>query len=167
MAKMTSVKDLIADLNAGAKTELVERRLTEESVTNLVRGFEEGTPTIKVTPNEKGEHKLTIADMDTMDQYRANFHEAFGSITKDLIGEEARKDPELGAMEVTLDIGKTTFSTAFARPTGDAPSQKEWAAAIGFGYSTIKNKALEGALRRDFAKGFLEVEEGEDEEDEE
>ena len=70
MAKMTSVKDLIADLNAGAKTELVERRLTEESVTNLVRGFEAGTPSIKVTPNEKGEHKLTIADMDVMDQYR-------------------------------------------------------------------------------------------------
>ena len=67
---------------------------------------------------------------------------------------------------MTLDVGKTTFSTAFARPTGDNPSQKEWAASIGFGYSTIKNKSLEGALRRDFAKGFLEVEE-EDEEDEE
>lgn len=164
MSKIVSAAALIAELNGTAKTELVERRLSDDSVANLVRGFEESAPSIKVTPNEKGEHKLTIADMDTMDTYRANYHEAFSSITKDLVGEEARKDPELGAIELSLDIGKTTFTTAWARPSGDKPTQKEYAASIGFGYATPTNKALEGKLRKEFAKGFLEVEEEDEEE---
>lgn len=166
MAKILSAKELIAAINADAKSVALDsdNQLRPEDRVHLVSQFEKGAPTIVVTPNEKGEHQLTIENMDTIDTYRANFHEAYGSITKDLIGEAVRKDPEIGALEVDLEVGKTKFSTAFARPTGDAPSQKDWAASVGFGYSTVSNKALEGKLRKEFAKSFLEVEEEDEEE---
>lgn len=169
MTKILSVKDLIASINADAKAAVElneERAYTTEAETLLVAEFSEGMPVIKVEPNDKGEHKLTIENMDAIDTYRANFHEALGTITAPLIATAAKADPEIGAMEVKLDVGKTTFSTAFARPTGDNPSQKELAASIGFGYSTVKSKGLEGKVRKEFAKLWMEADE-EDEGDDE
>jgi len=169
MSKVVSVKDLIAALNADAaegKIELdKEFDYSPESKAKLVGEFSKAMPTIKVEPNEKGEHQLTIDNMNTLDKYRANFHEALGTITAPLVAAAAKADPELGAMEAKLEVGDTVFSTAWARPTGDAPTQKEYAASIGFGYSTPKNSALGGKIAREFAKNFLEQEE--DEEDEE
>ncbi|QVW55689.1 hypothetical protein pEaSNUABM9_00108 [Erwinia phage pEa_SNUABM_9] len=167
--KIHSVKDLIAAINKDAKAPVVldaENAYSAESEAKLITEFSEGLPVIKVEPNDKGEHKLTIENMDTLDKYRANFHEALGTITAPLIADKAKNDPEIGAMEVKLKVGETTFSTAFARPTGDEPSQKDLAASIGFGYSTIKNKGLEGKVRKEFAKLWLEAEE-EDEGDDE
>lgn len=168
--KITSAKDLIAAINADAKAGLVEldkeNDYSPESKAKLVGEFSNGMPFIKVEPNDKGEHQLTIDDMNAVDKYRANFHEALGTITAPLIAERAKNDPEIGAMEVKLQVGDTVFSTAFARPTGDAPTQKELAASIGFGYSTVKNKGLEGKVRKDFAKLWLEQEDEEEGDDE-
>lgn len=166
--KINSVKDLIAAINKDAKEPIVlneENTYSTESETKLIAEFAEGMPLIKVEPNDKGEHKLTIENMDSLDKYRANFHEALGTITAPMIADKAKADPEIGAMEVKLKVGETTFSTAFARPTGDTPSQKDLAASIGFGYSTVKNKGLEGKVRKEFAK--LWIEEDEDEGDDE
>lgn len=167
--KTLSVKDLIASINADAAAPIVldeEHAYSKDSEARLIGEFSEGMPVIKVEPNEKGEHKLTIDNMDVLDKYRANFHEALGTVTAPLIAERAKADPEVGAMEVKLKVGETTFSTAWARPTGDTPSQKELAASIGFGYSTIKNKGLEGKVRKEFAKAWLEADD-EDEGDDE
>ncbi|QVW28776.1 hypothetical protein pEaSNUABM8_00279 [Erwinia phage pEa_SNUABM_8] len=167
--KIHSVKDLIAAINNDAKAPVeldAEHAYSADTENKLLADFSANMPTIKVEPNDKGEHQLTIENMDSLDKYRANFHEALGTVTAPLIAEKAKADPEIGAMEVKLKVGETTFSTAFARPTGDAPTQKELAASIGFGYSTIKNKGLEGKVRKDFAKLWLETEE-EDEGDDE
>lgn len=169
MAKLLSVKELIASINAdAARPELNEEKTaySDASVTHLTQQFEQSMPFIKVEPNDKGEHQLTIDNMNTLDKYRANFHEALGTVTAPIIADAVKSDPEIGAMELQLKVGETTFSTAFARPTGDKPSQKEYAASIGFGYSTLKNSALGGKIAREFAKNFLETD-TDDEEDEE
>lgn len=168
--KFLSAKELIAAINADAAEGLIaldnENDYSPECKAKLVGEFSAGMPVIKVEPNEKGEHKLTIDDMNAVDKYRANFHEALGTITAPLIAAKAKADPEIGAMEVKLQVGDTTFSTAFARPTGDAPTQKELAASIGFGYSTTKSKALEGKIRKEFAKAWLEADDEEEGDDE-
>ncbi len=167
--KFLSAKDLIAAINADAAKPVVldeEHAYSKDTEEHLISEFSAGMPVIKVEPNDKGEHKLTIDDMNAVDKYRANFHEALGTITAPLIAAKAKADPEIGAMEVKLQVGETTFSTAFARPTGDNPSQKELAASIGFGYSTVKNKGLEGKVRKEFAKAWLEADEEEDGDDE-
>lgn len=169
MTKIVSVKELIAAINADAVKPVLNDEntdYTDECKTALVAEFEQKMPFIKVTPNDKGEHQLTVDNMNTLDKYRANFHEALGTVSSTLIAQAAKKDPEIGAMELQLNVGDTTFSTAFARPTGDNPSQKDYAASIGFGYSTPKNAALGGKISREFAKQFLESDEEENDDEE-
>lgn len=156
--KAMTVKELTAAMNEAALG-LADDALTfnEASVEALTKSYESALPTIKT---EHGEHKITIDDVTAIDNSVAKWHEAYSSVTSGIIAEKV-KDPEIAAMELSVEIGSRNFSTTFSRPTGDAPTQKEYAASIGFGYSTPKSKALEGKVRKEFAKKFFEEEDEE------
>ena len=155
--KAMTAKELVASLNALTIELDEDNKFGKETIESLTANYSDALPTIKT---EHGEHKITIDDVTTIDESISKWHEAYSIVTSDIIAEKA-KDPEIAALELDIGIGKRTFTTTFSRPSGDAPTQKEYAASIGFGYSTPKSKSLEGKVRKEFAKKFFEEEDEE------
>ncbi|EBH2591554.1 hypothetical protein LPQ46_004400 [Salmonella enterica] len=162
MAEVTSMKalhKLIAELDTPAAT------LSEDLALNadpLVKIYEETLPVTKVGDVD---YRFTLEDADALRQHDANFTELFGGVAGGLIADRAKADSDIGALDLTLDIGNAAFSTVFSRPVTENPTQKEWAASISYGFGSPKSKALEGKLRKEFAKSMMATDE-EDEDDE-
>ncbi|EFZ6456868.1 hypothetical protein A7C00_000082 [Shigella flexneri] len=160
MAKVTSIKDLAAMIDA---LETPAMTMNDDLVVNadpMVKIYEETLPVIKVNDTD---YRLTLKDADAVRQHDANFLEVYGKVASGLIVEKAKADSEMAAMDITTEIGNASFSTVFSRPTGDTISQKEWAASIGFGYGVPKSKALEGKLRKQFAADMMASDDEDDE----
>ncbi|EJN4219830.1 hypothetical protein NP764_003986 [Salmonella enterica] len=162
MAQVTSIKELnkmIAELESPAATLSDDLALNAEPLVELY------TSTLPVTKVGDVDYRFTLEDADALRQHDANFTELFGGIAGGLIADRAKADSEIGALDLTLDIGNAAFSTVFSRPVTENPTQKEWAASISYGFGSPKSKALEGKLRKEFAKSMMATDE-EDEDDE-
>lgn len=124
------------------------------------------TPTLSIVIPEdhkgsKLDYKLTVDDLDGINKFNSNFLEVYGKSASAKIGELVRDNKDIAALDLTVSCGTTEFSTVFARPTAEEPTEKEWAASIGFGMSHPKSKALEGKIRKEFGKSFFEEEDEE------
>lgn len=162
MAQVTSIKELnkmIAELESPAATLSDDLALNAEPLVELY------TSTLPVTKVGDVDYRFTLEDADALRQHDANFTELFGGVAGGLIADRAKADSDIGALDLTLDIGNAAFSTVFSRPVTENPTQKEWAASISYGFGSPKSKALEGKLRKEFAKSMMATDE-EDEDDE-
>ncbi|QXO09705.1 hypothetical protein pEaSNUABM11_00281 [Erwinia phage pEa_SNUABM_11] len=166
--KIHSLKDLIAALAPEDKA-IVEiskdNGLTTEvkDAVNAVYADTLPTVTIEVPEDHKGKlaYQVTPENMDQFRKHDANFLEAYGTVLTPLVGEHVRANADVAQMDLTTEVGNSKFSVVFARPTGETPSEKEWASSVGFGYATPKAKSLEGKVRKDFGKSFFETEDEE------
>ncbi|QVW55220.1 hypothetical protein pEaSNUABM29_00180 [Erwinia phage pEa_SNUABM_29] len=162
MAEVTSMKQLnkiLAELEEAPAVLAEDMALKAEPMIKL---YTETLPTTKVGDVD---YRFTLEDADALRQHDANFGELFGGVANGLILGAAKDNKDIAALDLTLDIGNASFSTVFSRPVTENPTQKEWAASISYGFGTPKSKALEGKLRRDFAKDMMASDE--DDEDEE
>lgn len=158
--KVTSIKELSALIDAIEGPTVVLNEDLSLKAEPLQKLYEETLPTTKINDLE---YRFTLEDANALRQHDANFLEVYGGIASGVIVDRAKADKDIGALDLKLDIGNASFSTVFARPTGDEPTKKEWEASIGFGYGVPKSKALEGKLRKGFASAMM----ADDEEDEE
>lgn len=158
--KVTSIKELNALIEAIDGPTVVLNEDLSLKAEPLEQIYVDTLPLIKVGETD---YRLTLDDANAVRQHDANFLEAYGGIASGVIVDRARADKDIAALDLKLDIGNASFSTVFARPTGDEPTKKEWEASIGFGYGVPKSKALEGKLRKGFASAMM----ASDEEDEE
>lgn len=162
MAEVTSIKELfklVAALEEPAMTLTDDLALKAEPLVNI---YESTLPTTKVG---EVDYQFTLDDANALRQHDANFTELFGGIANGLIVDRAKNDDAIAALDLTLDIGNAAFSTVFSRPITENPSQKEWAASISYGIGVPKSKALEGRLRKEFAKSMMAADD-EEEDDE-
>ncbi|ANZ48286.1 hypothetical protein ASESINO_273 [Erwinia phage vB_EamM_Asesino] len=158
--KVTSIKELSALIDAIEGPTVVLNEDLSLKAEPLQKLYEETLPTTKINDLE---YRFTLEDANALRQHDANFLEVYGGIASGVIVDRAKADKDVAALDLKLDIGNASFSTVFARPTGDEPTKKEWEASIGFGYGAPKSKALEGKLRKSFAAAMMAG----DEEDEE
>jgi len=162
--KILSEKELINALSAVDNIIAVDEnnKLVEAPLNDLY-----GTllPTLNLTVPEdhkgKLEYQLTTADMDGIDKFKANYLGAFGTLAATHVGELARGNEEIAALDLTHTAGSTQYSTVWSRPTNETPTQKDYNSSIGFGMSSPKPKSLEGAVRKAFGASFFETEDDE------
>lgn len=162
MTQVTSIKELnklIAELESPAATLADDLALNAEPLVELY------SSTLPVTKVGDVDYRFTLEDANALRQHDANFGEVFGGVANNLILGAAKDNKEISALDLTLDIGNASFSTVFSRPVNETPSQKEWAASISYGIGVPKSKALEGKLRKEFAKGMMASDEDEDEDE--
>ncbi len=98
MAKVTSIKDLAAMIDA---LETPAMTMNDDLVVNadpMVKIYEETLPVIKVNDTD---YRLTLKDADAVRQHDANFLEVYGKVASGLIVEKAKADAELAAMNIT------------------------------------------------------------------
>lgn len=162
MAEVTSIKELnkiLASLEEAPAVLAEDLALKAEP---LVKLYEETLPTTKVGDVD---YRFTLDDANALRQHDANFSEVYAGVANNLILGAAKDNKEISALDLTLDIGNASFSTVFSRPVNETPSQKEWAASISYGIGVPKSKALEGKLRKEFAKGMMASDDDEDEDE--
>lgn len=150
MTKISSVKHLVAEL---------DQKFTLDD-TNLFSG-QEAVSKVYVDNLPEG---ITVETVTTVNDYNKNFLEAYAKTSTPFIIEQAKANPELAAIELATEVGGTIFTTAFSRPTGEAPTLNEWAASIQYGIGVPKPSTLDTSLRKKLAKGFLEEDEESSEE---
>lgn len=166
--KLTSLKDLVAALAPEEKAIIEinkDNGLSAEVKESVNRVYAETLPTLTVDVPEDHKGKLTYQvtpeNMDSFRKHDANFLEAYGTVVAPVMGARARNNTDVAQLDLTVNVGNADFSAVFARPTGETPTEKEFASSIGFGYSTPKAKSLEGKIRKDFGKSFFETEDEE------
>lgn len=166
--KLHSLKDLVAALSPEDESIITinENNGLDGAVKDRVNEAYAATlPTLslEVPEDHKGKlvYQVTPTDMDGFRKHDANFGEALGSIVAPVVAAHVKANEDVAQLDLTVNVGNADFSTVFARPTSETPSEKEWASSIGFGYSTPKMKSLEGKVRKDFGKSFFETEDEE------
>lgn len=162
MTKITTLADLRKALTVDEKPIIsINEDNCLEGVVELAKVYDVTLPTTKVGDVE---YKFTMADADALRQHDANFLEVYGEVTADLIRDAVKENEDIGALELKAEIGNASFTTAFARPTGENVNKKDWAASLGFALGTPKPKALEGKVRKAFATAMMSAMDEEDEE---
>lgn len=116
-----------------------------------------------VAEDDRVKH-LTLQDIQNVGEFNRDFLGAFGQVGSDFIIEQAKADDDLGAMDLTADIAGNLFSVTFSRPTGDNPTENDWAAAFGLGMGVPKPTGFEASLREKTRAAFFSSDEDEDEE---
>lgn len=116
-----------------------------------------------VAEDDRVKH-LTLQDIQNVGEFNRDFLGAFGQVGSDFIIEQAKADDDLGAMDLTADIAGNLFSVTFSRPTGDNPTENDWAASFGLGLGVPKPTGFEASLREKTRAAFFSSDEDEDEE---
>lgn len=150
MTKIASVKHLVAEL---------DQKFTLDD-NNLFSGAE----SVGKVYTDNLPEGITVETVTTVNDYNKNFLEAYAKTSTPFIIEQAKKNPELAAIELATEIGGTIFTSAFSRPSGEEPTLNEWAASIQYGIGVPKPATLDTSLRKKLAKGFLEDDEESSEE---
>ncbi|ANZ49075.1 hypothetical protein BIZ82_gp226 [Erwinia phage vB_EamM_EarlPhillipIV] len=119
--------------------------------------------TAAVAEDDRVKH-LSIEDIQNVGEFNRDFLGAFGRVGSDFIIEQAKADDDLGAMDLTADIAGNLFSVTFSRPTGENPTENDWAAAFGLGMGVPKPTGFEAELRKKTRDAFFSSDEDEDEE---
>lgn len=145
--KIISTKDLLDLLKPEVKLNEDKTNVVPEPIQAL---FEKNLP-----------EGLTMDTVNTLDTYRGRFWEAFSQAGSEVISTEAKSNADLGAMELAVDIGQHRMSVAFARPTNENPTVKDWQSSIGFGYGVSKPDAIEKKYAKAFAKMMIDDEDEE------
>lgn len=116
-----------------------------------------------VAEDDRVKH-LSLQDIQNVGEFNRDFLGAFGQVGSDFIIEQAKADDDLGAMDLTADIAGNLFSVTFSRPTGDNPTENDWAASFGLGLGVPKPTGFEASLREKTRATFFSSDEDEDEE---
>lgn len=109
-------------------------------------------------------HGLKQEVVDDLDKFRTNLFEAFSTVAAKQIATVVKEEEDLNAAEIQMNIGQVSYNASWARPASEKPTEKEWAASIGFGMGMPQPKALRKAVPNNFAQYMLEDVGAEDDE---
>ncbi|ANZ50422.1 hypothetical protein PHOBOS_232 [Erwinia phage vB_EamM_Phobos] len=125
----------------------------------------EQAPIVQVYETALGEDErvkhITMEDVKNLGEFNKDFLGAFGAVGSEFILNQAKADDDLGAMDLTADIGGNLFSVTFSRPTGDSPTENDWASSIGLGLGIPKPTSFESQLRDKVRDAFFSDDEDE------
>lgn len=146
MAKIISTKDFLDLVRPEVK--IVDQTI---DVTALPALYEKHLP-----------DGITMDTVKTVHTYDQRVFEAFSHATTDKLAELVKAEPELAALETSVEIEGHKMSVAFSRPVGEDINKAAWASSVGFGYGVPKPESLNKKLRGSFAEAMMATEDEEE-----